>query len=305
MQHRTNERGYSEKCLQKAHLKIDELKTIESNQYIDKSNIPQFPAPVEFHISKLSHVTGISGLKGIIQDCGFKPQNNTSGLLYWSLDIDSDDIVAAEQRFLNSCFPQRTEAQAAQQKPFLHLFTTSPAFEKKSRYGNFRFTFPLQELLHEYRRQVCGGTEPVLRVYETILYKQEIVYSVVVHSPEVHKFDEFPLLDDNAHGVCAVKEGLVIWRPEAMSETHRHELKESSENTFCDSQMIDHEYYVWDHVVFVFHLRPGQTLCFTPERLRNTLTACENDTIKLRGNEFVDFSSAVERVNEIRTSPVE
>ncbi|KAK3562824.1 hypothetical protein QTP86_010399 [Hemibagrus guttatus] len=68
--------------------------------------------------------------------------------------------------------------------------------EHESRYGNYRFTFPLTDLMQWYKEQNCGGKDPVLRVYETITYKQEIVYAVLIHSPEDNKrFGKYPLLE--------------------------------------------------------------------------------------------------------------
>ncbi|KAA0713060.1 hypothetical protein E1301_Tti016467 [Triplophysa tibetana] len=98
------------------------------------------------------------------------------GLKIDNLKIDNQSIRAAEQRYLEDTHPNRTHEQRERQKPFLDKFTTSPAFDnEKSRYGNFRFTFPLTELMEEYRNEMCGGKNPVLREFKTIFYKQEIM----------------------------------------------------------------------------------------------------------------------------------
>lgn len=61
-------------------------------------------------------------------------------------------------------------------------------------------------------------------MYETVLYKQEVMYSVLVHSHYNNDlFEKYPLLQDNDDGVCAYRDGQIIWRPEAMCETHRLE----------------------------------------------------------------------------------
>ncbi|RVE63340.1 hypothetical protein OJAV_G00135370 [Oryzias javanicus] len=104
----------------------------------------------------------------------------------------------------------------------LKRFATSPAFSPKSRLGHFRFTFPLEEVLKAYSQQFCSGGQPVMRVYETVLYKQEIVYAVLVHSPDDQKnFSQYPLLTEDPNAVCFFREGRFFWRSEAMCETHR------------------------------------------------------------------------------------
>ncbi len=65
-----------------------------------------------------------------------------------------DDIQAAEQRLLEQAFPDRTEEQAQRQDSFLGKFSTSPILQDASMYGPHRFTFPLEEMLKAYSKQV-------------------------------------------------------------------------------------------------------------------------------------------------------
>lgn len=62
-----------------------------------------------------------------------------------------------------------------------------------------------------------------MRIYETVLYKQEVMHVVLVHSPANQEdFSEYPLLlTDDLDAVCVFRDGRFIWRPEAMCETHR------------------------------------------------------------------------------------
>lgn len=49
--------------------------------------------------------------------------------------------------------------------------------------------------MEAYKKQMCEDEEPVLRVYGTKLFKQEIEYVVLVHSPQFNeKFSRYPLL---------------------------------------------------------------------------------------------------------------
>ena len=79
-------------------------------------------------------------------------------------------------------------------------------------------SLPLISLLSFYRRQFCDGAQPVMQVYETVLYKQEVMYVVLVDRPANQKY---PLLGDDLSAVCGFRKKHFIWRPEAMCETHR------------------------------------------------------------------------------------
>lgn len=63
-----------------------------------------------------------------------------------------------------------------------------------------------------------------MRVYKTTAYKKEIIYAVLVHSPNLNEeFSNFPLLTDDTSPVCGYNEegGHMIWKAEAMCDTHR------------------------------------------------------------------------------------
>lgn len=62
-----------------------------------------------------------------------------------------------------------------------------------------------------------------MRVFRTSLYRKEVQYAVLVHSPANQLlFSRFPLLpDDDPNTVCTYREGRFIWRSEAMCEAHR------------------------------------------------------------------------------------
>ena len=90
-------------------------------------------------------------------------------------------------------------------------------------------TLPLKPLL---LFQFCSGAQPVMRVFKTILYKQEVMYAVLVHSPVSNELlSDRPLLTDDPNSVCSYRDGCFIWRPEAMCETHRWEWEDRIRNT--------------------------------------------------------------------------
>ncbi|XP_029303911.1 uncharacterized protein LOC115018831 [Cottoperca gobio] len=201
-----------EHSVREQHLNLEDLKERAqhlSNRYLIKTNIPSYPRP-EFHVRHVKHDTNTNGLRGIRSDNGFKNPFE-DGLLWWTLSVGADEIQSAEQLLLENTYLDQTEEQARTQQSFLGKFATSPAFKKTSRMGSYRFTFPLEELLEAYRQQFCRGAQPVMRVYETVLYKQEVMYAVLVHSPtNQDQFSGYPLLTDDTNAGCTYGDGCFI-----------------------------------------------------------------------------------------------
>ncbi|XP_030294466.1 uncharacterized protein LOC115594501 [Sparus aurata] len=311
MKTRTNSRGYEERYWEGRHLKLTDLKEEARglrNQYLLKENIPLYPRP-EFHVTHLKHDTKQYGLRGIRWNDGFKNPRGGS-LVWWSLAVTPDDITSAETRLLETTYPDRSQEQVQMQQSFLGKFATSPAFSELSRLGSYRFTFPLEELLEAYSQQCCSGAQPVMRVYETVLYKQEVVYVILVHSPANQKFSDRPLLPDDPNSVCSYKDGRFIWRPEAMCGTHRYELvKRPDENQMEAGEVESFEqFYVWDHVAVTLHVGE-EVLNFDSARLRQNLKYCSDayPTVA-KPWEFEDFPQAEKIVRKLwpdDSSPLE
>ncbi|XP_051742536.1 uncharacterized protein LOC127508531 isoform X2 [Ctenopharyngodon idella] len=276
---RINKRFSKELFLEGKHISIQDLKMredIRQEQQVQKylsKDITCYPTPVEFHITEVAHATNKTSLPEIWDSEGFRGLNMNS-FSWWSLKINEADIRAAEERFLESSIPNRSKEEIAAQQPFLSKFTTSPAFNNEnSRYGNFRFTFPLTELMEAYKKQMCEGEEPVLRVYETKLFKQEIEYVVLVHSPQNNeKFSQYPLLTSSP--LVSYDGNQVIWRAQAICETHNFQL-EITGNTAVTQYMYSHQFYVWDQVSLVFHV--NGVLTFPKTKLKASLSCCEHD----------------------------
>ncbi|XP_054902528.1 uncharacterized protein LOC129370509 [Poeciliopsis prolifica] len=212
------------------HLKLEDLKMQPGvpDNYLGKPNIPNYPKP-EFHVSRLKHET--SG----------------SGLIWWSLAVGPDEINDAENRLRENSSSERGMV-AHEQQNFLWKFATSPAFKETSRLGSFRFTFPLQEVLEAYKEQICSGADPVFRVLRTDLHLQEVVYVVLVHSPDLNgKFSEYPRLKDDPNAICVYRDGRFIWRSEAMCDNHRYEFDEVQMEARREES---YQFYVWDNVAW-------------------------------------------------------
>ncbi|KAF5896626.1 uncharacterized protein DAT39_013650 [Clarias magur] len=213
IQRRMNSRRIQECFIEGRHLSLENLREQMSLQdpqnpmmtYLGKQ-IPPYPTPVEFWVSNVAHVTVKSGFEKILHSEQFRP--GAGGFSWWGLKMNKDEIKAAE----------------TEKWPFLETFTTSPPFKPEtSRYGNYRFTFPLSELMKWYKEQNCAGKEPVLRMHETVTYKQEIMYTVLIHSPEYNEhFREYPLLKESEW--VRYQDGKIIWKAQAICETHWYQF---------------------------------------------------------------------------------
>ncbi|KAG8008375.1 hypothetical protein GBF38_019516 [Nibea albiflora] len=311
MKRQKNRRGYPEDSVEGRHLKLNDLKEEASrarlqNKYLEKENIPTYPR-AEFHVSHLNHDTNGSGCSGIRKDNGFKNPLKDS-LLWWSLDVGPDEITSAERRLLETTYPDRTEEQAQMQQSFLEKFATSPAFQKSSRLGSYRFTFPLEDVLRAYSDQFCSGAQPVMRVFKTTLHKKEVVYTVLVHSPaDQEPFSHLPLLTDDPDSVCSYKDGCFIWRSQAMCKEHGFELVLRPDEKQIKAEEVWYEqYYVWDNVAIALQV-DGQVLKFDPNRLRENLKFCEKAEVTI-AYEFQNYQEAQTLVADLwpdNPSPLE
>ncbi|XP_063048447.1 uncharacterized protein LOC134442030, partial [Engraulis encrasicolus] len=286
----------------------------------DTEIVPHYPRPVEFHVSRVAHVTTQHGLKGILDEGGFKGSGGgfMGPFVWWGLVIGPEEIARAEERYLDKIFPDHTyleemgadeeesEKEKKSQQPFLHYFTSSPVFRDESRYGNFRFSFSLEEVLQAYSTQFCDGKEPVLRVWKTSVYKQAIMYSVLVHGTDVDDFNRFPILGDNEEGVCAYHNGEIIWQAQAISESHKFRLREKRQERQCHAESVSVKvYYVWDHVALVFHMpldenKQRLVLPFPQEKLIGCLTACGDDKPQYNQRILIGYDAAKRIVDEIK-----
>ncbi|XP_066542626.1 uncharacterized protein [Hoplias malabaricus] len=243
-----------------------------------ENNIPEYPTPVEFHLSSVAHITDEEPFQSILQSEMIKPPRTEYS--WWTLAVTEEEIESAEIRYL-----QRMGIQG--QNPFLKKFTTSPVFQlDKSRYGNYRLTFPLADLINLYKDQNCDGEEPVFRMFKTMFYKQEVVYAVLIHSPQYNKlFGELPLLEESRF--AGYKPGKMIWKVQAMSSDHRYSL-DPSEIPFNVTE-ISSKYYVWDQVCLAFHLPLEKALIVPRDRLIEAFDACRLQERNVLGYKTWEF----------------
>ncbi|XP_062841863.1 uncharacterized protein LOC134301197 isoform X1 [Trichomycterus rosablanca] len=276
-----NSRGKAYSFCTREHVSLEELKEDSSvdQHYLKRKNIPRYPKPLVFNVSQVCHVTGETGVQGIFSNGGFRLTQDQDQYLWWSLYVTDEDISQAEDDFVDSLdFSWYNPSQ----QPFLKNFTTSPTFQKKSRYGNFRFTFQLRRLLSLYSRQFCYKTSPVLRVLDTRFYKKEITYSILVHPRHIRKFQSYPRLPFDDPEVCGYSQGSVTWCCQAPSDEYKHRLEVDEED--CEvyaTELRGAQYFVWDHVAVAFYMEPNWILSVNHENLKQQVSVCEMCTPSL------------------------
>ncbi|XP_072318130.1 uncharacterized protein [Eucyclogobius newberryi] len=321
------------------HLTLLELNGRTDNDSLSKISanrpytIPDYPRP-EIHATRLSHSTDLPGLKGIKSDGGFRDPKN-SGRVWFSLTVTPEDLRDAETRTMKRVRPGGIEEEAGgeveeeeaggeveeeeaggeveeeeaggegQVEPgLLTKFASSPAFISSSRYGSYRLTFDLKDVLDRYKEQFCAGRAPVMRVWKTVLHKQEVMYVVLVHSPSDKRFSRHPLLVEQENSICAFRaepEPHFLWRPQAMSNTHRFKLVQDD---LLRASEVPKEFYVWDHVTLALVMdgpsQKDQVLRFPDNDLRQSLRFCEKGYPPVRPEiEFQSYDEANEEVQEL------
>lgn len=278
---------------------IDDLKKLGGDyelkllDYLTR-NVPNYPTPVEFHSSEVSHVTHINALGGILDSEGFKAYGDDLKFSWWSLKIDEECIKAAEERYLLEVFPNRSQEQRERQEAFLSKFTTSPSFHiHESRYGNFRFIFSLKQLMEAYKKQFCGGRDPVLREYKTMFYKQEIMYAVLVHSPDDdERFQNYSKIEESKF--VDYRNNQIVWRAQAIGDNIQFNLILDEENKTANVEPFGENDYVWDHVCLAFHF--NDVLRFPIDTLKQNCFPCKPAEIKTGIGKWCTYAEAEKKL---------
>ncbi|XP_075044029.1 uncharacterized protein LOC142103751 [Mixophyes fleayi] len=277
---------------------------------------------VSFPITHLQHVTDWDSVRGICNQEGFtvKQRGNRPGfneLLCWSAAVSSDDTETAHQEAYDAVREVIPPADAElYQGEIKEQFANSPAFSTTSRYGNFRFSFPLSDLLSLYKSQHCGDGEPQLRILGTDIYKQEIAHYIVVHGPDTDQFNDLPKVHSMSKPRPFVfwKDETLFWRPESTSVYLKVKISEDgsvfkdcyqSYDQFLTYGRCSHEndktFSVWNHLVLAFHLPNQHYLKIPKQDLLENLTDCGAGYPYL-GKEKVSRAQAKQMINELKTN---
>ncbi|KAM8939616.1 uncharacterized protein RCH25_053316 [Pelodytes ibericus] len=233
-------------------------------------------------IKRLRHVTTFDPLSQILHTESLLGLGN---LLFWSAEICEDDINTARQLALEKV--QSMEETQVSLDDIEKQIGNSPAFDNSaSRYGNFVFSFPLSEILSEYKEQHCGGAEPHIRMLRTDMYKQEIAHTVVIHSPDIDLYNESPLVPTlPGHGESPPfvywreEDGVLCWKPESTCSALKLEssggvCRKRECPVRCTYRQCYHVNSPWNFLVLAFHLPEGQSLKISKQRLLENLSAC-------------------------------
>ncbi|XP_040276535.1 uncharacterized protein LOC120991852 [Bufo bufo] len=300
-------RGYYQRgeffTIKMVHTCLLSLENIKTAGKTMKSNIESvisdefLHVPLEFPVYALQHVTSQAGARQILDSQSFKGREHErpefNGLFFWSADISSDDIQKAHHQAYET---MRSMVNAEDIETFheemMEQFANSPAFDKSaSRYGNFKFSFPLSVLLSRYKTQHCKGREPQLRILGTDIYKQEIAHYILVHSPNIdtENFNELPLVlnkPNRSHNPYVVSwmDETLYWRPESTSSSLLLSISGNScSDRSCDLQEESRPFRkerpyvprcVWNHLVLAFYLPNNRELKIPHHYLLRNLTPC-------------------------------
>ncbi|OCT96258.1 hypothetical protein XELAEV_18013933mg [Xenopus laevis] len=257
---------------------------------------------ITFPVTNLQHVTTEFSMRQIVQSGYFIAEVSTilpsnlpkSKLSCWSVQIPREQIEEAQQEaflVVQGMVPENNAREF--EEKFNAQFANSPAFSDDSRYGNFKFSLSLSDLLSEYKELHCSDSEPEFRVLGTAMYKQEIAHIVLVHSPTTTQFNDLPFVPDverNAKPLPFVfrsqEDGKFYWRPESTADIlkmrifeNQCRMRECPLSTPCyDNANCLHclqTYTVWNHLIFAFHLPENEPLRIPREKLKESLTACD------------------------------
>ncbi|XP_031753267.1 uncharacterized protein LOC116408927 isoform X2 [Xenopus tropicalis] len=271
--------------------------------YIERTIPDQFlQLGITFPVTRLQHVTTETPTRQIVQSGYFHEAKTISlpwrhpntKLIYWSLDVPIGDKDNARcktfQTVQNMVGPHNAEEY---EKDFNRQFANSPAFNSASRYGNFKFSFSLSDLLSEYKEQHCQGAEPEFRVLGTAMYKQEIAHIVLVHSPMATEFSDLPsvpIVGGNANPLPFVfrsqEDGKLYWSPESTADVLKMRIFENRcrvRECPLSCPYYDHgtclhyrdTYSIWNELILAFHLPGNEPLRIPREKLLESLSACD------------------------------
>lgn len=98
----------------------------------------------------------------------------------------------------------------------LDLLSSRP-FDKKSQYGNVKFTFSLKKFLKKYENMIkCGAQFRILGTFKYM--KREMNHAILVH-PETmsERFKELPKLENHNKVELLVNRSMIAWKPQSTS----------------------------------------------------------------------------------------
>uniref|UniRef100_A0A1B8Y4N1 Uncharacterized protein n=1 Tax=Xenopus tropicalis TaxID=8364 RepID=A0A1B8Y4N1_XENTR len=258
---------------------------------------------VTIPITNLQHVTIQNSMSQIMEsECfcagnyvNFTRRHHNISLSCWSVQVPPDKVEEARREAFQVVQGMVGPRNAREYEgKFNRQFANSPAFNSASRYGNFKFSLPLSDLLSEYKEQHCQGAKPEFRVLGTAMYKQEIAHIVLVHSPMATEFRDLPsvpIVGRHANPLPFVfrsqEDGKFYWRPESTADIFKMRIFENRcRMRECPMSCPYYEergtcfhcrdtYSIWNHLILAFHLPGNEPLWIPREKLLESLSACD------------------------------
>ena len=244
----------------------------------------------QFEISHLVHDAKLDNFFSILSDQTIKPgrEKEIKGIgsfsfSWWGLSVakqEKDNYLSEMKRLIKG--PKGCNA----------MLKTGP-FNNTSRYGHFRITQTMSELLEHYKKST--GKEYEKRILWTVVYRYEIMHTILVH-PKDEKFEEEfghlqtmeDYMADNEHdegSYPVVKDvgGKWKWCPQTTSMGHPDTTKE---NETLKS---------WEHLTFAFLIPDGcEGISIPNENLLHNLSFQRIGKTNLsRGEDYKTVNGAI------------
>uniref|UniRef100_UPI00398E64C7 uncharacterized protein n=1 Tax=Pristiophorus japonicus TaxID=55135 RepID=UPI00398E64C7 len=246
-------------------------------------DIPREGKRSAFSITNLIHVTDKNGVQGILTDQCLKKANIKQigeelkvRFSWWGVQVNQEEMEVqreVQRERVGKWLSQTTEASPQDleglRDSLVEQYISSPAFLEKSNYGNFKFTYNVNDLIAEYRKTVCQGKDPAFSVLGTFKYNLEIMHTVAVHPPGVKLFERCPPLPSEV----VSREGTNwTWSPESTGSEVRV-LREGGDGAWRVDDCYP-DLRCWDFVSFAFYLPDEKPEFPVPLECKH-LTVCE------------------------------
>ena len=220
-------------------------------------------------INNLAHFTRENNAANIIASKGFiggnkkinKDENGykiRASLSWWSPKFTEEDINLVRETLDTAIQPFYGENDEGE--TLRNQFATSDAFIPRAwRYGSIFFEYGINELCQHYEiyRSIGQENQIQYKILGTYVYRQEIMYAVLVCSEKDRQFVNYPAVSgDGSNGAVVTRNDQNwVWSPQATSTTI----------TRLDEFEGQPKFRRWEHVAFAFYVPNG---VFNPPELQ-------------------------------------
>ncbi|KAL3879424.1 hypothetical protein ACJMK2_031722 [Sinanodonta woodiana] len=212
----------------------------------------------EIRVTEITHGTSCEKMLSIINDGGFRsatkhiPGIGNMDLVWFGLKIKETEIDCVKENYRRSA-QDLLQYGLPTSKVVSHFASTAP-FQPMSRYGNFKFTLNIQEVLHEYKMQFGNGRLE-MRKLGTFAYKMETMHVILVCPPGTYSASQCPLLFGDP--IIQPDESFKTWkwRPHSTGDQ-----RVSIQPLFSQFVYEERLFKRWEHVVFAFYVPMGRYL---------------------------------------------